>query len=146
MASDLHDINIALARCDLERLGRDHIHDGGEPEQLLKELLDMCVNLRELARACPETCHSEPAAAGPASPVALLRPASHHSGASLSGSYPVGKVRWLRPLDATSGRSGHEDHVQSETDADQRLANDEPGGNRRGHFIDERPADLILDE
>jgi hypothetical protein len=146
MASDLHDINIALARCDLERLVRDHIHDGVEPGQLLKELLDMCVNLRELARACPETCHSEPAADSRASPVALLRPTSHRSGASLSGSYPVGNVRWLRPVDVTSGRSGHEDHVQSETDADQRLADDEPGGDRRSHVIDERPADLVLDE
>jgi hypothetical protein len=42
-------IQTALARCDLERVISQYLRDGVPVETMTAELLDICVNLRELA-------------------------------------------------------------------------------------------------
>lgn len=42
-------IQTALARCDLERVISQYLRDGVPVESMTAELLDICVNLRELA-------------------------------------------------------------------------------------------------
>lgn len=42
-------IQSALARCDLERVISQYLRDGVPVETMTAELLDICVNLRELA-------------------------------------------------------------------------------------------------
>ena len=43
-------IQTALARCDLERVIRQYLRDGVPVEAMTIELLDMCLNLRDMAR------------------------------------------------------------------------------------------------
>jgi hypothetical protein len=50
MPSGSRKIQTALARCDLERLIRQYLRDGVPLESMMAELLDICVNLRDLAR------------------------------------------------------------------------------------------------
>ena len=42
-------VQTALARCDLERVISQYLRDGVPIESMTAELLDICVNLRELA-------------------------------------------------------------------------------------------------
>jgi len=123
MATNPHNVNVAIARCDLERLVREHIHGGVLPGQLLEELLDMCVNLRDMARVTPAnhdprdpgqeaswTVGNSPTVTGEQSP-------------RLSADAEA-RVRWLRPTPGASGPSGEEPHMQGEDDTDQGLAHD----------------------
>ena len=50
MASGSRKVQTALARCDLERLIRQYLRDGVAVESMTAELLDICVNLRDLTR------------------------------------------------------------------------------------------------
>jgi hypothetical protein len=123
MATNPHNVNVAIARCDLERLVRDHIHGGVLPGQLLEELLDMCVNLRDMARMVPanhdplDLCQEAPLTPG------CDRSATGDDRPRLSAD-AEGRVRWLRPMPGASDGSGEEHHVQGEADTDQRLAHD----------------------
>jgi hypothetical protein len=123
MGSNLREVNIALARCDLERVVGDHLRNGADPGRLLGELLEMCMNLRELSAEL----------AGGGRPgglhvVECLRPdtAQMDDAPPTSDDSPdfVGmKVSWLRPPGGLSGSPrGH--HVEREPDADQGLADD----------------------
>ena len=49
MATNPHNVNVAIARCDLERLVREHIHGGVLPGQLLEELLEV-ITLKRLGQ------------------------------------------------------------------------------------------------
>jgi hypothetical protein len=51
MIIDPDNVNLALARCDLERVIRDHIHKGVPPSRLMGELLEICANLNILSCA-----------------------------------------------------------------------------------------------
>ena len=84
-------IQTALARCDLERVISQYLRDGVPLEAMTAELLDICVNLRDLGRAEPhggsiraadarESAEARRGGAGPATDTGLklrsLKPAS----------------------------------------------------------------------
>lgn len=120
MATDSHHINAALARCDLERIVRQHLRGGVDPVQLLAELLDMCVNLRDMARA--ESVGTTSHGAGredPPSPVVPLSTGGYRAcDTSWSGIRPAGAVRWLAPVGGGHEPRGAGHHVQGDADTD----------------------------
>jgi hypothetical protein len=123
MATNPHNVNVAIARCDLERLVREHIHGGVLPGQLLEELLDMCVNLRDMARMAP--ANHDPLEPGQEASwtVGHSRAVTGEESPRLSADAEA-RVRWLRPTPRTSDRSGEEPRMQDEADTDQGLAHD----------------------
>ena len=123
MGNHHHDVNVALARCDLERVLRDHLRAGADPGRLLGELLEMCVNLRALAEdpGVPR---------GSAGLVVSELPGSQVSQSPGGGqgdldrpTYAGMKVRRLRPVAGIS-RSPGRDHVERKPDPDERLPYD----------------------
>ncbi len=100
MATDPHQINAALARCDLERIVRQHLRGGVDPGQLLAELLDMCVNLRDMARVeAMDATEQHPGQDDRPSPVVPLTTGGYRGGdTSWSGIRPVGAIRWVAPV------------------------------------------------
>lgn len=50
MGSGSRKVQTALARCDLERVISQYLRDGVSVESMTAELLDICVNLRDLSR------------------------------------------------------------------------------------------------
>ncbi len=123
MATNPHNVNVAIARCDLERIVREHIHGGVLPGQLLEELLDMCVNLRDMARTVPAN-HDSLDLGQAASVTAGYARAAAEDEAPRRSADAEARVRWLRPMPGTSVGSGEEHHMQGEADADQGLADD----------------------
>lgn len=78
MASGSRKVQTALARCDLERVIRQYLRDGVPVESMTAELLDMCVNLRDLARteSAPSAMRAADARDGAGLRSAGARPAS----------------------------------------------------------------------
>ncbi len=123
MGSHLHDVNIALARCDLERVVGDHLRSGADPGQLLGELLEMCMNLRKLAQDMAEARRQE-------APAGIDWRNAGIGQTDPDGVFPGGgtefagmNVRWLRPMTGLRSSSGGH-HVERKSDADESLAND----------------------
>jgi len=124
MSHTLRDVNIALARCDLERVLGEHLRGGADPGRLLGELLEMCVNLRELADAAASG--RTPAGTGvpDRGSLALIREVV--AGESRVAGHPdfTGiRVRLLKPM-AGLLKLAREHHVEREADADESLAHD----------------------
>jgi hypothetical protein len=56
MSNGPRKIQTALARCDLERVISQYLRDGVPLEAMTAELLDICVNLRDLGRTESHAC------------------------------------------------------------------------------------------
>lgn len=94
MIIDPDNVNLALARCDLERVIRDHIHKGVSPSRLMGELLDMCANLNVLSRIEAQEQSSTRADAD--EPCSLAARPAHQSRTStgITGLH----VKWVKPV------------------------------------------------
>ena len=95
MVRDPDNVNLALARCDLERVIRDHIHRGVDPRQLLGELLEICENLNTLSRIEAPTTGREGLAAGDDGSVPTERPISEAATPPATGEL---HVKWIKPI------------------------------------------------
>lgn len=124
MSHTPRDVNIALARCDLERVLGDHLRGGADPARLLGELLEMCVNLRELADAAASGRRPDGTGVRDRGSLALTREVvMRESRVTGHPEFTGIKVRLLRPM-AGLLKLAREHHVEREADADESLAHD----------------------
>lgn len=123
MSGKLHDVNIALARCDLVRVLAKHLRAGADPGRLLGELLEMCVNLRELAEPVASRRKPDPGVSDRGRLAVTWEEVVGESRVMGHPEFTGTKVRWLRPVAGLLALPrGH--HVQREADADEGLAHD----------------------
>lgn len=123
MRNNLHNVNIALARCDLERVLGEHLRGGADPGRLLGELLEMCVNLRGLAEAVASDRNPDAEVSG-RDRLGIIREVIVGQSRVLGQPEFTGtKVRWLQPM-AGLLELPRSHHVEREADADEGLAHD----------------------
>ena len=97
MSIDPDNVNLALARCDLERVIRDHIHKDVPPRRLIGELLEICANLNMLlSTETQEQRLSDGDADPPQEPCTCSAGPGHHSQRStgITGLH----VKWVKPV------------------------------------------------
>ncbi len=122
MGSNPVEVNAVLARCDLERVVREHLRGGVDPGRLLGELLEMCISLRQLLQDGAVGGESlRPS--GDAQRDAKAAPALTKPGRQADRNHAGMNVRWLRPVaEIRPSSRGH--HVECKTDADESLPHD----------------------
>jgi len=123
MSSKPHDVNVALARCDLERVVSDYLRGGADPARLLGELLEMCMNLRELAEDIANGRRPYDAERADWRNFGLMSSLPDRSLTGSSREFAGMNVRWLRPVAGLS-RSPGGHHVERKPDTDKGLSHD----------------------
>jgi hypothetical protein len=97
MIIDPDNVNLALARCDLERVIRDHIHKGVLPSRLMGELLEICANLNILSRTQVEEQLSTHGDADEPDESCSLSARPAHQSRNSTGITGL-HVKWVKPL------------------------------------------------